>query len=83
MTFEAVLSSVIRGAALRHTPMTLDADALYLLQWRSASSHPMDLDRGVMLGEHVYTGAIVRLMATDEAMVRHLYGETWNSAAFR
>jgi hypothetical protein len=53
MTFDGINCCIIRGGSLHIQPYPLDPERLYLIRWRSLSSHPMDFDRRLMLGEHV------------------------------
>lgn len=61
MTFTGINTAIVRGRSLHIQPYPLDPDALYLARWRSMSSHPIDVDRQLMLGEHVYGGALISL----------------------
>lgn len=58
MVFEGINTAIIRGRSLHVQPYPLDPDGLYLARWRSMSSHPIDVDRRMMLGEHVITGVL-------------------------
>ncbi len=75
MVFEGVLSSIVPGAVLRHLPAPPPADALMLVTWRTVSTHPIDVAANRMIGEHVYSGAVLRLEPADDATVRAMYGE--------
>ncbi len=69
MVFEGILASIIRGRSLHLQPYPLEPEGLYLIRWRAISSHPMDVERRLMLGEHVFGGALVSLDAVDESAV--------------
>lgn len=69
MMFEGTHCAIVRGRSIQLPPHPLDPEQLYLLRWRAMSSHPIDIERRLMLGEHVFTGAIVSLDAVDESAV--------------
>lgn len=75
MTFEGILTAIVRGASLHGLEHKLDADALYMISWRTATVHPMDPERRLMLGEHVYTGDVVGLALADDDVLRQMYQE--------
>src|SRR3546814_13801506 len=45
MTFEGLLSGVLRGSSLPGYDKPLDPDKLYLVSWRTMSLHPMTISR--------------------------------------
>ena len=59
MVFEGINTAIIRGRSLHIQPRPLDPDGLYLARWRSMSSHPIDVERRLMLGEHVFGGGLI------------------------
>jgi hypothetical protein len=72
MVFEGINVAIIRGHSLHLPPYPLDADGLYLARWRSMSSHPIDVERRLMLGEHVFCGGLVSLDAVGEEAVAEM-----------
>lgn len=74
MVFEGINTAVLRGSALKTQPRPLNPDGLYFARWRSVSSHPMDVERRLMLGEHVFCGGLVSLDEVDEAAVAEMLG---------
>ena len=74
MTFEGVNTAIIRGRSLHIQPYPLDADALYLIRWRSMSSHPIDIHRRLMLGEHVFGGGLIGIDPVGEEAVATMLG---------
>lgn len=69
MMFDGINCAIIHGRSLHIQPYPLDPDALYLARWRSLSSHPIDVDRRLMLGEHVYGGRLVGLDRVEDDAV--------------
>jgi len=74
MMFDGINCAIVRGRSLHIQPCPLDPNGLYLARWRSLSSHPMDVDRRLMLGEHVYGGRLVSLDAVEESAVAVMLG---------
>src|SRR3546814_1473120 len=74
MTFEGLLSGVLRGSSLPGYDKPLDPEQLYLVSWRTMSLHPMNISRRLMLGETVYTGSIVRIDPADRTTVDQMFG---------
>lgn len=72
MAFEGINVAIVRGASLHGQPEPLDPEGLYLARWRSASTHPIDVERRLMLGEHVYTGALISLDTVDMSAVERM-----------
>jgi hypothetical protein len=73
MIFEGVLTSIVRGASIHGRPEPLEPGALYLVSWRTVGIHPMDVERRLILGEHVYTGSVVRLEPADQSTLDRMY----------
>jgi hypothetical protein len=69
MVFEGINTVIVRGRSLQIQPHPLDPDGLYFLRWRSMSSHPIDVERRLMLGEHVFGGSLVDVTAVGEDAV--------------
>jgi hypothetical protein len=61
MTCEAIQTGIYPGRFFPGYREPLDSERLYLAQWHSFSSHPIDIERRLMLGETVYTGSAVRV----------------------
>jgi hypothetical protein len=74
MVFEGINTAVVRGRSLRTQPRPLDPDGLYFARWRSISSHPIDVERRLMLGEHVFGGGLISLDEVDESAVAEMLG---------
>lgn len=74
MVFEGVLCAIVRGRAIHVPPRPLDPDGLYLIRWRAISSHPIDLVRRRMLGEHVFGGSLIGLDAVGPDAVSMMLG---------
>lgn len=72
MTFEGVNIAITRGASLFGLSDPLDPEALYLVHYRSMSLHPIDVERRLMLGEHVYTGSVVSLDRVDASAITQM-----------
>nr|ART38474.1 G162 [uncultured bacterium] len=72
MTFEGVNTVIVRGKSLHIQPRPLDPEQLYFVRWRSISSHPIDIDRRLMLGEHVFGGAVIDVTAVEREAVDHM-----------
>jgi hypothetical protein len=72
MVFEGVNVAITRGTSLFGLSDPLDPEALYLVRWRSVSVHPIDVDRRLLLGEHVYTGSLVSLDPVDDGAVARM-----------
>jgi hypothetical protein len=69
MTFEGISIAITRGASLYGLPQAIDPAGFYLVRWRSMSLHPIDVERRLMLGEHVYTGSVVSLDPVEETAI--------------
>jgi hypothetical protein len=74
IVFEGINTVIVRGRTLHIQPRPLDPDGLYFLRWRSMSSHPIDLERRLMLGEHVFGGSLVDVKTVDEAAIATMLG---------
>jgi hypothetical protein len=74
MSFEGVLSNIVYGSSLPRVDDVVDPKGLYLVSWRTACIHPMDVQRRLMLGEHVYTGSVVRMEPADRSTLERMYG---------
>jgi hypothetical protein len=69
MTCEAIETGIYPGRFFPGYRERLDPEQLYLAQWRIMSAHPMDIERGLMLGETVYTGAALRMEPVDRSAI--------------
>lgn len=69
MVFAGINVAITRGASLFGLPDRLDPDGLYLVRWQSMSRHPIDVDRRLMLGEHVYTGSVLSIDPVAHAAI--------------
>lgn len=69
VVFDGINCAIIRGRALHIQPYPLDPDALYLARWRSLISVPVDVERGLMIGEHVHSGRLIGLDPVDDDAV--------------
>lgn len=74
MSCEALLSSILPGRFLSGYHKKLDPDQLYFVQWHSVSTHPMDVERRLMLGENVFTGSAVRVEPVDRSAIAKMLG---------
>ena len=69
MTCEAIQTGIYPGRFFPGHREPLDPQQLYLAQWHSFSSHPIDIERRLMLGESVYTGSAVRVEPVDRSAI--------------
>jgi hypothetical protein len=69
MTCEAIQTGIYPGRLFPGHREALDPKQLYLAQWHSFSSHPMDIKRRLMLGETVYTGSAIRVEPVDRTAI--------------
>jgi nitrite reductase/ring-hydroxylating ferredoxin subunit len=69
MTCEAIQTGIFPGRFFPGHRETLDSEQLYLAQWHSLSSHPIDIERRLMLGETVYTGSAIRVERVDRSAI--------------
>jgi len=69
MMFEGINTAIIRGKSLHIQPYPLDPEGYYFIRWRSMSSHPIDVERRLMLGEHVFGGKLMDVTAVERDAV--------------
>jgi hypothetical protein len=69
MTCEAIQTGIYPGRFFPGHRETLDSEQLYLARWHSLSSHPIDIERRLMLGETVYTGSAIRVERVDRSAI--------------
>ncbi len=74
MAFEGINVAILRGASLHVQPRPLDPQGLYLAKWRSMSTHPIDVERRLMLGEQVLTGGLISVDEVDASAVQRMLG---------
>lgn len=68
LMFEGTLHGIYRGSMFAGRIPDLDPQQQYLISYRSVSLHPMDIEKGLMLGEIVYSGAPLRFEPVSEDM---------------
>jgi hypothetical protein len=69
---EAVQTAIYPGRFLRSYREPLEPDQLYLAEWRMVGSHPIDIERRLMLGENVYNGAPLRVEPVDRSAIDYM-----------
>jgi hypothetical protein len=69
LTCEAIQTGIYPGRLFPGYREALDPSQLYLVQWHSLSSHPIDVERRLMLGETVYAGSAIRAERVDRSAI--------------
>lgn len=70
LMFQGILHGIYQGSMFAGRVADLDPAQRYLISYRSVSLHPMDLERGLMLGEIVYSGAPLRFEPVDPVAIQ-------------
>lgn len=66
LMFEGTLHGIYRGSMFAGRVPDIDPQQRYLISYKSVSLHPMDIEKGLMLGEIVYSGVPLRFDPVTE-----------------
>ncbi|MAT50990.1 MAG: hypothetical protein CMK32_07390 [Porticoccaceae bacterium] len=72
LVFAGILYGLYSGKMFAGRIPDLEPDQKYLVSYRSVSLHPMDCERGLMLGELVYSGRLQSVEKASDQLIEAL-----------